>query len=383
MEANVLEYAIWNGKIVSAHDVNEYFDEKEIRLASGKGELLCMDECCENPRLKYRRGPKIGTPHFAHLKNSNCDYAKFDEEDTPQLKLLRQKIAETFKRKGYNVTTEKKLLKHHYTHIVLNLSETDLFAIEILTKKTTAVWIQNIINQYEEIGIPVKWIVADDYTLAAPENELAFSKRFCLNETKNRELIVVNFSGTDIAQIKKDYKDYVYGSRRFFDEKCRNMFQHHTTLEKLIFKDGELALENFDRKYEEWLNNKQYLFEKEVEKIKEKDQAEVDIITRRIAERQETYRRERNYSYKNSNQSSSSSKDKGLAKMRVKSSDNLLGKDVIYIELNPRTPRFGKVTLQEKNAAGQTLIRISLKEGTIIEDCLEKLVEEDRIKYNR
>ena len=113
-----MEYAIWNGKIVSVHDVNEYFDEKEIRLASGKGELLCMDECCENPRLKYRRGPKIVTPHFAHLKNSNCDYAKFDEEDTPQLKLLRQKIAETFKRKGYNVTTEKKLLKHHYTHIV-------------------------------------------------------------------------------------------------------------------------------------------------------------------------------------------------------------------------------------------------------------------------
>ena len=378
-----MEYAIWNGKIVSAHDVNEYFDEKEIRLASGKGELLCMDECCENPRLKFRRGPKIVTPHFAHLKNGNCDYAKFDEEDTPQLKLLRQKITEIFKEKGYNVTTEKKLLKHHYTHIVLNLSETDLVAIEILTKKTTAVWIQNIVNQYDEIGIPVKWIVADDYTLAAPENELAFSKWFCLNETKNKELIVVNFSGTDIAQIKKDYKDYVYENRRFFNEKGRNMFQHHTTLEKLMFKDGELTLENFEKKYVEWLGNKQHIFEKEVEKLKNREQEGIDIITRRIAERQEAYIREKGYSYQKFNPTSNSStKEKRLAKMRVKSSDNLLGREVIYLELNPRTPKFGKVTLQEKSANGQTLIRITLNDENFIDGCLENLVEEDRIKYN-
>ena len=89
-----MEHAKWNEQEINAADIAENIElECKIREVSSK-ELFCPDPECENPILRYCRGEKKRA-YFAHLHNSNCDYAQFDR--LPSLiRELRYKLFDIF-----------------------------------------------------------------------------------------------------------------------------------------------------------------------------------------------------------------------------------------------------------------------------------------------
>ncbi len=78
-----MDKAIINNKIVSAYEISlDYESEKLVRAYSRNKKILCVDSCCKNPVLRYCHGDKKAA-YFAHLTNTECDYDKFDKNDTP------------------------------------------------------------------------------------------------------------------------------------------------------------------------------------------------------------------------------------------------------------------------------------------------------------
>ena len=74
-----MENAIWNGESLVAYEVAEDYEvEKQVRMASYRGELRCPDEGCLSPILKYCHG-EIREPYFAHRDNAECDYVLFEK----------------------------------------------------------------------------------------------------------------------------------------------------------------------------------------------------------------------------------------------------------------------------------------------------------------
>ena len=54
-----METAKWNGKLYTAIEIsNAYELEESVRLASTRKELICSDEDCSNPILRYCHGEK-------------------------------------------------------------------------------------------------------------------------------------------------------------------------------------------------------------------------------------------------------------------------------------------------------------------------------------
>lgn len=101
-----MEHALWNNMICSAEQIGEdYLTEKEVRLASGRGEIMCTDLDCKSPRVCYCHG-EIKRPYFSHFDNLDCDYSKFDAENTQYMHNLRKKLFNVFKSKGYDVAEE-------------------------------------------------------------------------------------------------------------------------------------------------------------------------------------------------------------------------------------------------------------------------------------
>ena len=54
-----MEKALYNGKEILSFEISKNYElEKSIRKASGRKELLCPDENCQNRVLKYCHGDK-------------------------------------------------------------------------------------------------------------------------------------------------------------------------------------------------------------------------------------------------------------------------------------------------------------------------------------
>jgi|GEM_PF-6108347 hypothetical protein len=108
-----MERALWKNREYYASDVVEKFEiEEAIRKASNK-ELFCTDPDCENPLLRYCHGEKKRA-YFAHITNSNCDYADFERKNQ-FIQKIRYKLFDLFRSKGYDIRMEPKLLPKHYS----------------------------------------------------------------------------------------------------------------------------------------------------------------------------------------------------------------------------------------------------------------------------
>ena len=105
------------GKQLQARGIAEdYQREKDIRLASGKKEICCPDKDCGHPILRDYHG-KVKDAYFAHINIESFDYAIFDKQNIECVRKLRREIYESFKKRGYGVSAEVKILPHHYTHL--------------------------------------------------------------------------------------------------------------------------------------------------------------------------------------------------------------------------------------------------------------------------
>jgi len=279
-----MDNALWKGRLIIASEIAaDYASEKKVRLASAHKELCCPDHDCQNPILRYCNGEKKNA-FFAHLNNEHCDYANFDKENTQVMRTVRRAIFDHFKSNGTSVRTEVKLLDHHYTHLVVDIDNGKRLAIEIGTHRTTANRINSLIDEYQGKDIPVKWIVISDTDTIVRESQTYFIKRFLLNESNNKDLIVVSWDGRNIAQYKVDPDQYNYHGYTWISNKFPDAYAEFEPVEKLIFDNEELSLLGFGNRYSDWKNRKRIAFEEKVSGIIAENKRRADEIKKRSAE---------------------------------------------------------------------------------------------------
>lgn len=285
-----MENALWNEKLLLASEIAEdYALEKDIRKASGRKELRCPDPECQHSILRYCHG-EIKDAFFAHLNNDSCDYAEFDKENTQIMRTVRRIIYENFKKKGYSVRLEIKILPHHYTQLLFDMSDGRKIAVEIGTQHLSANRIDSLMDDYKKEGIAVKWIVLGNTDTPVRENQTFFLKRYLLNESKNKDLLVVNWDGSEVAQYKTDLQKYEYNGEFFSSENYPGTFTEYATLDDLIFEGDELSFAGFHERYREWLTKKQAAFNKKIIQLEEESHKRMEEIHRQAQEKNQLYR---------------------------------------------------------------------------------------------
>ncbi len=279
-----MENAIWNGEYIMASKIaKDYEKEKAIRKASGRKELLCPDSECKSKILRYCHGEKK-QPYFAHINNEHCDYADFDSQNTNLTKTIRAILYEQFTSQGYDVKPEIKILPHHYTHLLIEFNASNKIAIEIATQHISANRIDNLTNDYRKLGIPVKWIVIGDATHPVKESETFFIKRYALNESKNKDLIVVNWDGKTASQYKTDESEYIYKGREIRSRNYPETYSEIKPIENLTIENKELSFRGFHDRYKDWHDKKTKAFQALVNSWEEQEKADA---LRREQRRQE------------------------------------------------------------------------------------------------
>ncbi len=285
-----MENALWNGELVLAYEIAEnYTLEKEIRKSSGTKNLCCPDDECQSPVLRYCHG-EIKNAFFAHLNNTSCDYAIFDKDNTEVMRTVRRTICENFKNKEYDVQAEVKVLPHHYTHLLFEMEDGSKTAVEIGTQRITANKIDNLTDEYAKEGIMVKWIVLGDTNTQVRENQTFFLKRYLLNESANKDLLVINYDCSIVAQYKSDPTKYSYNGRYITSENYPETYIEYSTLDSLVFENNELSLQGYHTRYQEWLKKKQSAFNKKIKQLEEESHKAMEEIRRQAQEKNRIYR---------------------------------------------------------------------------------------------
>lgn len=267
-----MEFALWNGKKISASDVSAEFSyETQIRDVSSK-ELLCPDPNCANPILRYCHGDKKDA-YFAHICNEHCDYGDYDRDTPSQIKLVCKHLYNHLTSLGYNVQMEVKILEHHYTHIHITTDNNERIAIELGNQRTSEKRIERITQAYKYAGILVQWIVVDNLDIPEGEDRVYCLKRYILNESPNRDLIIIEPETYRVGQYKIDEKRYFAAGREIYSENYPKTYTVESTLENIIFENNELTLPGFIASYNTWFEKKNKQFLKKKEQL-EKEAAE-------------------------------------------------------------------------------------------------------------
>lgn len=265
-----MENALWNGKVILASEIaKDYLLEKGIRKASGRKEIFCPDPECHNNILRYCHGEEKEA-YFAHLNNDQCDYALFDKGNSSTMRMVRQKLYENFKKKGYNVKPEVKVLSHHYTHLLFDMEDGTKLALEIGTQRISANQMDYLTNEYQKAGILLKWVVLDSTDKPVREDHTYFIKRYLLNESLNMDLLVVNWNGIDVAQYKVDPNKYEYNGQYCTSTNYPETYTEQGKLSDLRFCGNELGLADYHTRYNEWLIKKRNAFNKKIKQYEEK-----------------------------------------------------------------------------------------------------------------
>jgi len=275
-----MENGLWNSEILTATEIaKDYHLEKEVRKASGHKELRCPDSECQHPIIRYCHGDKKDA-YFAHLNNESCDYADFDRSNTQIMRTIRKNIYEHFKSTSYQVRPEVKVLDHHYTHLLFSMSDGTKVAVEIGTQRISANQMDNLTDQYRKKNIAVKWIVIADAEISVREEQTYFLKRYLLNESVNKDLIVVSWDASKISQHKADPSKYEHNGRNIESDNYPKTYTEVASLNDLTFDGNELSLTGFAARYENWLHKKCKKFKEKIIKLEEEGRQQMEETKR-------------------------------------------------------------------------------------------------------
>lgn len=284
-----MENAIWGERLLTATDIaKDYQVEKEVRKASGRKELRCPDPECQHPIIRYCHG-EIKEAFFAHLNNRFCDYADFDKTNTQVMRNVRRRIYEHFKAAGYQVRLEVKVLEHHYTHLLFDMYDGNRVAVEIGTQQLTANLMDSLTSEYRKNNIFVKWIVIANAEVSVNECQTYFLKRYLLNESANKDLIVVSGDTSKISQHKVDLCKYEYDGENIESNNYPETYTEIASLADLTFEGNELSIMGFSARYEIWLNKKHKAFNKRIVQLEEESRRRMEEIALQAQEKNRIY----------------------------------------------------------------------------------------------
>ena len=168
---------------------------------------------------------------------------------------------------------EVKILEHHYTHIHITTDNNERIAIELGNQRTSEKRIERITQAYKYAGILVQWIVVDNLDIPEGEDRVYCLKRYILNESPNRDLIIIEPETYRVGQYKIDEKRYFAAGREIYSENYPKTYTVESTLENIIFENNELTLPGFIASYNTWFEKKNKQFLKKKEQL-EKEAAE-------------------------------------------------------------------------------------------------------------
>ena len=208
-------------------------------------------------------------------------------KETPRS--IRRAIYENFKNNGYHVRPEVKILAHHYTHLLFDMENGRRIAVEIETQHLSANKIDKLTDEYNKQDIAVKWIVVGNTNKQLRENQTFFLKRYQLNESKNKDLLVVSWDGTEVVQCKIDPNRYEYNGEVIRSKNYPEIYKEYAALDNLTFEDDELSFGGFRKRYEEWLIKKRTAFNKKVVQLKEENRKHLEEMHRQAQEQNRLY----------------------------------------------------------------------------------------------
>jgi len=263
-----MDTCIWNDKIILASDISTSFElEKEIRLASGRKELICPDAQCKAVMI-YRHGEKKEA-HFAHLKNSNsCDYNDYDRCNNLYVKNVKSTLYYHFMSLGYDTKVDVKLLEHHYTHLTVSFDDGSIIAIELATKSASASYIDKLSKLYIDRNIIVKWLIIDNIEAVFKENQTYYIKRSRLNESSNKDLIVIDFNAQRVAQYKADSDKYQYNNFDYYPVSSQSLYRYEKDINQLIVLEKDITLIGFIESFQNWKAQKHAQLTSYIEQMK-------------------------------------------------------------------------------------------------------------------
>lgn len=257
-----MQKAIWNGKIIYAYRVAEDYDEEKlIRKASERGEIMCPDENCPHRIYKYCNGDKK-SPYFAHRENADCDYTKF-EKNFGIMENLTLQLAKILENNGFIVKIHEKVFKGHITYIMAWKEGETPVAIDFITHKKGVEDIEGWANSYENLNIPYSFIVADKNLDINSEKNTFFAKRYSLNETQNKYLLIISWEGNTITQIAMDRGEYIYKEQQCpFPDELRDIYYKETTDSRdITIEDYQITIAGFSERFADWRNKRLSFFE--------------------------------------------------------------------------------------------------------------------------
>lgn len=290
-----MEHALWKGQMLTAADVGaSYSSEKEVRKASGHKELQCPDEECTARILKYCHG-EIKSPYFAHLEQADCDYERFDRTNTQVMRRIAGKIAEVLESKGVYVQTEIKVLPHHYVHLLVVREDGCELAVELGTKQLSANHVDELMKRYREALLEVSWLVVSDPETKVKERNTFFLKRFALNESANKSLLVVDWKGTMVTEYRMDTFPYIYRDQKMVVPGYEDVFQESAEIEHLTVGEELLTIDGFEEHFAKWKAEKMAMYRRIVERRdkEEKEQLEQEQQVLRWKQYRQEVKRER------------------------------------------------------------------------------------------
>lgn len=274
-----MEYAIWKGIRLSAHEVSKSVEkDTEVRLVSSK-ELFCPDPECKNPILRYCNG-EIKRPYFAHICNTHCDYGEYDKMNSTEVKDACRMLFEHLVSLGYDVQMEAKILKHHYTHVFIKTKQDERFAIELGDKTTKTKYINRINKEYKNNGISVRWI------LVATGNFCDLTE-YSFKKSLKKDLIIIDPKTKSIEQYKIDETKYIIAGEEVYSKNYPKIYKKTGVIGDLVVEDKEITIRGFYKDYDEWHAIK-------IKKFEEKKEKEEKRITKERIEGEKKWQEEQN-----------------------------------------------------------------------------------------
>lgn len=230
----------------------------------------------------------IKRAHFAHKSLANCDYAEFDRSDSEEIKKARLAIYNTLLKKGFDVILEHKIpYSRRYAHLLVKNKEGDV-VVQISTEATSANYISNFNADCENAGYCVQWLLLGDTTSVNVSIHNHFAIRYQYNESKYKDLFVIDKDSDMVSLTRADKNDYSYKGRTMY--RHSSMFHYVKEMENVTFVNGNIRIEGFEEAYQDWLNKNNAEFEN----FKKSIDAEEEERERKLKETMERLKNQQN-----------------------------------------------------------------------------------------
>lgn len=263
-------YALWNGELLNVDDISQTEEtETKIRIASTHKELRCKDPNCTAPVVCYKHGAKRGA-HFAHISKGNCDYADFDKNDTSVVRDARGLLFQHFANLGYDVQREQKLPNsRRYCHLIFHIGDRNI-VLHIAQSTTPATDIKTMTEECEKSGYELIWIVLGNSDDIQYEKENYHAMRYTFNHSAKKDLLILDIGKGKISQTRWDDKtNYSYKGRLMsqYGGQDVHLFREVKNVNKLRIINGNLTLEGFDKRFDDWTKTKDTAFQEMKQRI--------------------------------------------------------------------------------------------------------------------